>query len=149
MDEVESKLQLLTQVSGTHPQLLWNDLDPPSDNILGARLRAKFFGAQVVLYRPFIKDILEENCNKKNLLGNGQDTDNVSASLRQANLSMNKLPGDHPLTTLKRPLNEPISPEVLRWAHAGIKALINSTEAFHNLGDSRLIVTNVFGTAHA
>ena len=64
MDEVESKLTLLTQAEGTHPLLLFQENDPPSGNILGARLRAKFFGAQVVLYRPFIKDILEENFNK-------------------------------------------------------------------------------------
>jgi hypothetical protein len=33
--------------------------DPPAKDILSARLRAKFWDAQVILYRPFIRQILE------------------------------------------------------------------------------------------
>ena len=31
----------------------------------------------------------------------------------------------------------------------GVKALIESTRAFHGVEDKRFIITNVFGTAHA
>jgi hypothetical protein len=42
-----------------------------------------------------------------------------------------------------------IDPQVVELAKKGIKALIESTRAFHGLGDKRPIITNVFGTAHA
>ena len=43
-------------------------------------------------------------------------------------------------------------PEYLKLAERGIEALIKNTTAFHGLsdpGDNRLVVTNVWGTAHA
>ncbi|GKU11591.1 unnamed protein product, partial [Fusarium langsethiae] len=42
-----------------------------------------------------------------------------------------------------------IDPIVVELAKKGIKALIESTRAFHGLGDKRPIITNIFGTAHA
>lgn len=42
--------------------------------------------------------------------------------------------------------------KVIEFARNGIKALIYSTKAFHGLGDpgrDRIVVTNIWGTAHA
>ncbi|KGQ02537.1 hypothetical protein BBAD15_g12250 [Beauveria bassiana D1-5] len=41
------------------------------------------------------------------------------------------------------------APQLLVFARKAINALIESTRAFHGLGEKRPIITNVFGTAHA
>ena len=38
---------------------------------------------------------------------------------------------------------------LLQCGERGIFALMESTKAFHGLGEERPIITNVFGTAHA
>ncbi|EJT68926.1 hypothetical protein GGTG_13516 [Gaeumannomyces tritici R3-111a-1] len=50
------------------------------------------------------------------------------------------------------PINEVVDPNdpiILNYAKKGIRALIESTKAFHGLKERRFIITNVFGTAHA
>lgn len=44
---------------------------------------------------------------------------------------------------------EEIDEQALIYAKNGIQALVNSTRAFHGLGEGRLLVTNPWGTAHA
>jgi hypothetical protein len=92
------------------PNLKWDEEELPATDILGARLRAKFYGAQVITYRKFLLSILQLSPNEK------------------------------------------IKPDVVQYAIRCIKALIKSTMAFHGLGDpgsKRLLVTNIWGTAHA
>ncbi|KFA74515.1 hypothetical protein S40288_07421 [Stachybotrys chartarum IBT 40288] len=114
--------------------------DPPARDILGARLRAKYWGAQVITYRPFIKQILhfsdqmKKNPSSPELPSRSEFRDDVIA------------PVIHPST---RHPND-IDPQVMEFARKGIKALVESTRAFHGLEeDKRPIITNVFGTAHA
>ncbi|KAI6463125.1 hypothetical protein MCOR16_009098 [Pyricularia oryzae] len=95
----------------------------PADNILDARLRAKYWGAMNIICRPVIKSIL------------GRDY-----AGKQEGIDMTD------------PLNEFVDPynqEILDIAQRGINALIHSTKAFHNLPERRYIVTNIFGTAQA
>ena len=99
------------------------DVDPMelARDMLGARFRAKCYGAQVITYRPFVLKILD-----------GLVDSNGHCQL--------------PLCL------EEFYPHVLAYARKGIRALIDSTRAFHGLGDpsrQRLIVTNIWGTAHA
>ncbi|KAG6022969.1 hypothetical protein E4U41_002118 [Claviceps citrina] len=113
--------------------------DPPAQDLLSARLRAKYWGAQVITYRPFIRQILH-----------------WSDKLDRHPTS----PNDFALSEFRRGVAAPvispsarspteISDEVKEYAKRGIKALLESTRAFHNLGPERPIITNVFGTAHA
>jgi hypothetical protein len=88
--------------------------DPPATDILNARLRAKFWGAQNIIYRPFVRYIVQSNFERK--------------------------AGSPPVT---------VEELTLQYAERGIKALIESTRAFHGLKEQRFIITNVFGTAHA
>ncbi|KAL2141273.1 hypothetical protein VTI28DRAFT_2645 [Corynascus sepedonium] len=106
--------------------------DPPADEILAARLRAKYWGAQVITYRPFIKDILELNFQKKS-----NETPMPASDFR---------PG---LVVPVIGPNNDIPPQMMEYAAKGITALIESTRAFHGLKEKRYIVTNIFGTAHA
>ncbi|KAI6330757.1 hypothetical protein MCOR28_011565 [Pyricularia oryzae] len=113
----------------TDSEAVWwpkfHDHDPqtPADNILDARLRAKYWGAMNIICRPIIKSILMLDCQG---MQEGLDTTD--------------------------PLNELLDPNdktVLKIAERGINALIHSTKAFHNLAKRRYIVTNIFGTAQA
>lgn len=110
------------------PSMPWDtDRGEPATNILEARLRAKYYGAQVITYRHFILKILQG-----------------SASARH--------PRDDPSSQLPVPEIAADDSTVREYASKGIRALIHSTRAFHNIGppwEKRLIVTNVWGTAHA
>ncbi|EXL39184.1 hypothetical protein FOCG_18203 [Fusarium oxysporum f. sp. radicis-lycopersici 26381] len=114
--------------------------DPPADDILAARLRAKYWGAQVITYRPFIRQILQFSHSIKNY-ASCPNFPSVSSEFRQDVTA----PVIHP----KARTHGDIDPQVVELAKKGIKALIESTRAFHGLGDKRPIITNVFGTAHA
>ena len=98
----------------------WNPAEGEQANeILRARLRAKFYGAEVITYRHFILKVLERD-----------SAGDVGGQIAP----------------------EYLDPKVLYYMECGFKALIFSTQAFHGLGDpgkDRLIVTNVWGTAHA
>ncbi|KAK3938290.1 hypothetical protein QBC46DRAFT_231755, partial [Diplogelasinospora grovesii] len=43
------------------PKFKFKHSDPPAPDILSARLRAKYWGAQVITHRPLIRQILEFN----------------------------------------------------------------------------------------
>lgn len=105
---------------------LWpNPHEPtiPADNILDARLRAKYWGAMNIICRPIIKSILSTGYMAK-----------------QEGVDMTD-----PLNGFVDPYDE----SVLEIAQSGINALVHSTQAFHNLAERRYIVTNIFGTAQA
>ena len=116
----------------------FQDNDPPAKDILAARLRAKYWGAQVITYRPFIRQILESSHRglpmESPLPVSGGNFHNEPAAIMSP-------PGPHSPPDG----NE----EVIQNAAKGIRALVESTRAFHGIEDKRFIITNVFGTAHA
>ena len=113
------------------PELFqWDLNDPPAKDVLSARLRAKYWGAQVIAHRPFIQRILDTNYkyfveSRATPMGDGSNPQN----------------GNPPSPEFSR--------ETIDYAKMGIQALVESTRAFHNVEDKRFVVTNVFGTAHA
>lgn len=113
--------------------------DPPAENILAARLRAKFWGAMMITYRPFIKQILEFSEAMV------QNPDNPALhDDTEFRSGMNV-----PRITRNARHKEDIKPIIIECAAKAIKALIESTRSFHGLGPQRPIITNVYGTAHA
>lgn len=121
------------------PSFAFKEEDPPAGDILAARLRAKYWGAQMITYRPFIRQILQ-----------------FTHSIHQHPSSPNPptwsefrpdiiAPGIRPGAKSIREIDH----RVVELARKGIKALVESTRAFHNLGEDRPIITNIFGTAHA
>jgi hypothetical protein len=127
----------LDQIAFYAPNMVWEtDKGEPATDILGARLRAKYYGAQVITYRNLVLKILELNSSSKG--------EQISHDFK-ANIDAPAL--DKNITRL-----EQIGPETLEFVRNGIRALVYSTKAFHGLGNpgtTRLIVTNVWGTAHA
>ncbi|WQF76996.1 hypothetical protein CDEST_02010 [Colletotrichum destructivum] len=53
---LEQQLRSMTWVSN---DFRFKEEDPPATDLLDARLRAKYWGARVIIYRPFIRFILE------------------------------------------------------------------------------------------
>ncbi|PFH62617.1 hypothetical protein XA68_12869 [Ophiocordyceps unilateralis] len=136
----ESKLRSVEYLASAVSGMKWvahryafREDDPPADDILAARLRGKYWGAQVITYRPFVRMILELNHSRKHAAGPEM------LEFRMGNVYQ-RMP-----TSVEK-----IDPQVCELARKGIKALVESTRAFHGLGeDLRPIITNVFGTAHA
>lgn len=109
----------------------FNVNDPPGEDILHARFRAKFWGANVLTYRPYIENILRWSHAVRH-----------PEEYRDKAYNSLSVPSD--VTT-----PSDIPQVVMDYACKGIKVLFKSTEAFHGLRDKRFIITNVFGTAHA
>lgn len=103
------------------PSMVWSPTDEPATDILSARLRAKYYGTEVITYRPFLKMIMNRPSQVAKLSGD------ASAAADPPN----------------------ISPKILHYAKLCLRAMENSTRAFHGMKGGRLIVTNVWGTAHA
>jgi len=107
-------------------------------DILGARLRAKYYGAQVITYRPFVLNILEMSSAPST------STEHVSSEF------IDNVQAPRVSRNTKR--LEDVPEKVREYARYGLQATIHSTRAFYGLGDPgthRLIVTNIWGTAHA
>ncbi|KAL8710852.1 MAG: hypothetical protein Q9220_004655 [cf. Caloplaca sp. 1 TL-2023] len=131
--------------------LQWSDSDPPSEDINTARLRAKYYGAQYIIHRPFLRHALDNNMDfqesppqHSNALAGYQ---NRSASFSPQSLERKASNMGPPGPTQKEKIHQA---EILQSAKTCVAAAIQSTVAFDNiLKDQRLIVTNIFGTAHA
>ncbi|KAF4973009.1 hypothetical protein FSARC_586 [Fusarium sarcochroum] len=120
---IDDMSQAISNMDWVPPSFKFAEDDLPADSILAARLRAKYWGAQVVTFRPFVLRVLRYQHTVRDLPPTPGST------------VIGKLPGIHP--------------EVMKGAEKGIAALIESTRAFHRLNKERQIITNVFGTAHA
>jgi hypothetical protein len=122
----------VSRMSWVAPSFAFQEDDPPADDILAARLRAKYWGAQTITYRPFIRQILQSSHSLKQHPGT-EFRNSVNATVIPPNATS----------------HDGTEPGLVELAKKGIKALIESTRSFHNLGEKRPIITNVFGTAHA
>jgi hypothetical protein len=112
--------EMLNQIPIIAPNLKWDEKDPPASDMLEARLRAKFYGARVITYRNFVLKILQRSHESPSNVEFGTDAE---------------------------------IGRIIQYAKQGIQALIKSTTAFHRVvrdtASDRLIVTNIWGTAHA
>ncbi|KAI0406478.1 hypothetical protein F4802DRAFT_606190 [Xylaria palmicola] len=133
MDEEINEIQAVLKSARdtwAPPNYRWNDNDPLPDDILAARLRAKYWGSQVILYRPFLRSILDKDAQCPPMYQHENGPHGGIASTKNKK--------DHDARTLQN-------------ARLAINALIESTRAFHGIDTHkhRIIITNVFGTAHA
>lgn len=122
-------------VAGMHwvaPSFAFKEQDEPARDILSARLRAKYWGAQMITYRPFIRYIMQ--------LSRSTPRDEVPEVKPSKNIP--RMPR-YQYSVAK------LYTALLQCGERGIFALMESTKAFHGLGEERPIITNVFGTAHA
>lgn len=144
--ELDPKFKTVDSVADAVSGMQWvaksfafQESDPPAGDILAARLRAKYWGAQNITYRPFIRQILQWSESMQN--HSSSPSGYAVSEFRQGVTA----PVIDP--SIKSPKEIPTA--VIDFARRGIKALIESTRSFHGLGTERPIITNVFGTAHA
>ena len=106
------------------PAIQWKDDDEPASNINAARLRAKYYGASYIIHRPFLRYALEHE-------------------IFSETASPGSMGPPHAMTHYERD-------QILKSCKTCVSAAIQSTIAFDRVMDKeRLIVTNIFGTAHA
>ena len=141
----------------------WDDDDEPATDILRARFRAKYYGAKVITYRPFLEMVLEHSSTQRakeraKASAPAQESFQESPQLMKSQelFSREQFKKEVlgvPTINLDATNVEDINDERIKeYARNGIKALVRSTTAFHGLGNptsQRLIVTNIWGTAHA
>lgn len=104
-------------------QLKWDDADPPAADINAARMRAKYYGARYIIHRPFLHHALHKTPGpSEGLYGADDAVPHMPDSMRSQNM--------------------------IDLCRKCIEAAKASTVAFDGI-KGRLIVTNIFGTAHA
>ncbi|UKZ72974.1 hypothetical protein TrVFT333_000611 [Trichoderma virens FT-333] len=145
VDSYPAQLYLRTHLNSIHRMFYSPDDSSKPEGlknvelVAGARLRAKYWGAQMITYRPFVRQILQWSFEVKRHPSSPHIP--VMSEYRDGIIA----PYIRPDT--KKPSQ--LDPSIIELARKGIVALIESTKSFHGLGDKRPIITNVFGTAHA
>ena len=114
--------------------LKWEDNEPPARDINAARLRGKYYGARYMMARPFLHHAHAET------------------EKRQKRAQMRKMHASESLTVggASSKEDDKLDQKVSTYAQTCIEAACSSTTAFDGIWPAkRLIVTNIFGTAHA
>ena len=131
--------------------LKWNDDDPPAKDINTARLRAKYYGAQYIIHRPFLRYALDSHMKFQEYPSPNHharvDHQSRSSSYAPQLLERKNSGMGPPGPTQKEKIQHT---EIMASARTCVAAAMQSTVAFDGIiSRQRLIVTNIFGTAHA
>ena len=139
-------------------ELRWDDEDPPPVGINAARLRAKYWGAQYVIHRPFLHRVIHppEFDGVTKVVPPPTAPSGISSSsqspLAPGQVDLQGPPAmTAPLGTADHHSASGLIDEwILEACRNCIHAAFKSTQAFHGIPEHhRPIVTNIFGTAHA
>ena len=140
------------------PEMGWHDDDYITTDINAARLRAKYYGARVIINRPTLYAALHaewSTISKRQsgspLAGQGRLSQQPSPAVPYKYASPGMQHQDSYSGSPAHPAVrsvENLRPEILHGVKACIHAAIRSTRVFDGV-PSRLIVTNIFGTGHA
>jgi hypothetical protein len=121
------------------PQLQWREDDPPALDINDARLRAKFYGAQYIIHRPFLRLVLDREVLDRETKS---PPHNSFTPLNERHSGLMAPPRPN--------IDREVPADIYRSAQICVKAAMHSTTAFDSIiNHRRLVVTNIFGTAHA
>ncbi|MCJ1310842.1 hypothetical protein MMC25_004509 [Agyrium rufum] len=137
----------------------WDDDKYQSRNINEARLRAKYYGAVYIIHRPFLYAALHEKRYAEMSTAKLEEAririldrvDKIKGAMKEERLTA------EPHNYFSSPLSK--DDEVLYSVQCCLQAAIRSTKVFDEIWcdgsegmyrpPNRLIVTNIFGTAHA
>jgi hypothetical protein len=123
----------------------WEDSEPPANNIIIARLRAKYYGAAYIIHRPLLYYALHDMCPPQGLLAATESPQYSSSQLSSQSQQVSPPVSQNQESTWTF---ETLPKHVQRSCKVCIKSAIQSTTAFDGI-EGRPIVTNIFGTAHA
>ncbi|PNS20731.1 hypothetical protein CAC42_2976 [Sphaceloma murrayae] len=114
----------------------WADTDPPAQNILDARLRAKSYGAEYICLRPYLDYVLHA-------------MDHVQSGAHASEFARDPYGRERRNEVSLFAAMATMDPQVVQdRAQRCVKAAINSTTAFDGI-QGKVIVTNIMGTSHA
>lgn len=136
----------------------WDEDDPPSSDINVARLRAKYYGARYIIYRPLLHYALHHSMGPdfsqlSSQRGPKSEQGSFSTQTPQAS-SMTRwssdtgISGDRSDDIYHTVEWEKLPAPIQHACETCINAAIRSTQAFHGI-KGRPIITGIFGTAHA
>lgn len=105
---IDSLRESLEGSNAIAPSWTWNPDDPPSQSIFAARLRGKYYGGLVIIYRPFLRMILD--CEFSARTPEGEQQDYISPmimnharscieSLIKSTQAFQNVPGTRPILT--------------------------------------------------
>lgn len=117
----------------------WDDHDNQSPDLNTARLRAKYYGAEYMMSRPFLHHAIHCTAAEKIQLNEAW---NFASTLPIENFNIFQKPQNIPPSVDERALR------TIFACHKCITAAFNSTYAFDKV-EGRLMITNIFGTMHA
>jgi hypothetical protein len=130
----------------------WDDQDHQSPQINMARMRAKYYGARYIIHRPILHFCLGITAPQTPSIKNS-DSPQPSNSAFQSPMQTNYSPSlrarrQSEMGPPSRHHDIDIDPSILTSARKCVDAAIRSTTVFDKV-PKRIIVTNIFGTAHA
>lgn len=132
----------------------WNDEDHETEDILHARMRAKYYGAKYIISRPALQYALSfadsgtpMSRPSESPAGNSVATDTTSPALsNQPHLmGARQTSGMGPPPAAR---NFPLEKYIIDACKTCVQAAIRSTTSFDRV-PKRLVTTNILGTAHA
>ncbi|GMG15126.1 unnamed protein product [Aspergillus oryzae] len=140
----------------------WKDTDPPSEELNVARMRAKYYGARYIIYRPLLYHALYHygqidfrtplaELSTEATAKTASKSQQISSSLNSGHgdTNMARLSSDiGPVSELAGIANRDLPTKLRRACEVSIDSAIRSTVAFDGI-KGRPVVTNIFGTAHA
>lgn len=136
------------------PRWNWDDDHHESPNINEARMRGKYYGAKYIIHRPALQYALNHRLPSTEAFAwSGEPTPHLPINSHNCTVSSATPPIQPANSALPQAadssrLLENLDPSVIRAAKTCISAAIRSTTVFDGV-PGRLIVTNIFGTAHA
>ena len=141
----ENILLQFRQYVAQDKRLAWSDRDEPVSDINAARLRGKYYGAKYIVHRPFLYYALH-HFDKTQL--NDQVMKKFKAyDQRPSNFVLEDRP---PASANRQERADWLVLQMLISCRLCVEAAKMSTRAFDGvLKNRRLMVTNIFGTAHA
>ncbi|KAJ5752177.1 hypothetical protein N7520_009094 [Penicillium odoratum] len=151
------------------PQAMkWCDSEPPAKEINAARMRAKYYGARYIIHRPLLYFALHYGQEGAQVNGHQVGVNSPTASQKASSQQMSP-PSTQPMQRIMSdrggapgPVSpsfpdgwvkptvhfRDLTPQLRSACRICINCAISSTEAFDGI-EGRLVVTNIFGTAHA
>jgi hypothetical protein len=143
------------------PEMAWDDNNYMTSDINAARMRAKYYGAKVIINRPTLHAALHEEwsgisvqASESPFQGSGRTSQQTSPTVphtyRPTGIQQRDSFAGSPVQSESRTTRSlhSLKPEIYLGVKACIQAAIRSTTAFDGV-PPRLIVTNIFGTGHA
>lgn len=114
----------------------FKDTDPPHPDINTARMRAQYYGARHIIHRPLLFQALHYGKANAHAVPIGHTSPESSTSRSSGS-------GTPPTIGLRD-----LPFELRQGLSICIESAVLSTTAFNSVS-GRLVVTNIFGTAHA